>query len=306
MSAEENYKKQYFSNLEEELQELTEGKRDYKGFLCSIRQNVYFGKWSDIEMEKAYKKNDLQTVKNFYYQFARSNLLAFSTGGYDHCWYISNALYLLGCDEYDMVFRIYPKGIPLARNGYPMYVVATNLLLCILYNTDTDEFYLVKKVKDKAEKFLSMKKPVFEKGLVKALLGILEQDADCVSEGIDVLCENFGRASYSKALKYHCFLAYGIVVLAYHCFSKEMLEEIRLPERRNFSKEYIMNFLNGSYKTEPLCEFDGRLEMIKQLIMKPVRITRTIPEFVVGERKMIEKKVTCDDDKMMEEFLGDI
>lgn len=256
-------------------------------------------------MERACANNNLQTVKNFYYQFARSNLFQFSNGGYDYCWYISNALYLLACDrEYDTVFRIYPKGIPLAKNGYPMYVTATNLLLCILYNTDTDEVYPEKKVKDKAEKFLLMKKPLFEKGLVNALLGILEQDSDRVSDGLGVLCKNFGRADYSKALKHHCFFAYGIIALAYRCFEKEKFEQIKLPESRNFSREYIVNFLNGRYKDEPLCEFCGKLEPVKRFLTKPVRITRTIPAFVADDWKMIEKKVECDNAKMMEEFLG--
>ena len=187
-----------------------------------------------------------------------------------------------------------------------MYVVATNLLLCILYNTDKDEFYPTKKVKEKAEKFLVTKKPAFEKGLVKALLGILEQNIEYVSDGLDVLCKNFGRASYSKALKYHCFLSYGIVVLAYHFFPEEMFKQIKFPESNNFSKEYIINFLNGVYKNEPLYELSGNLEVVKRLITKPVRITRTIPEFVVNERKMIEKKVEYDKDKMREEFLADI
>ena len=60
------------------------------------------------------------------------------------------------------------------------------------------------------------------------------------------------------------------------------------------------------YKNEPLYEFSGNLEVVKRLITKPVRITRTIPEFVVNERKMIEKKVEYDEEKMREEFLADI
>lgn len=304
MNIEENYKNEYFSTLEEEIREIKEGKKEFKNLLFSVRYG-YFNLLCDIEVEKAYKNNDYQTIKNFYYQFARSNLFQFSGGG-DHCFSITEALYLLGCDEYDTVFRIYPKGIPLAKNGYPMYVVATNLLLCILYNTDDDEFYPAKKVKEKAEKFLLMKKPIFEKGLVEALLGILEQNIEHVSEGVNILCKNFGRASYSKTLKYHCFLAYGIIVLAYHSFSKEIFEQIKFPESNNFSKDYIIDFLNGRYKNEPLYEFNGKLEIVKQLIMKPVQITRTIPDFSINERKMIEKKVEFDKDRMRKEFLADI
>ena len=85
-----------------------------------------------------------------------------------------------------------------------------------------------------------------------------------------------------------------------------MFKQIKFPESNNFSKEYIINFLNGVYKNEPLYELSGNLEVVKRLITKPVRITRTIPEFVVNERKMIEKKVEYDKDKMREEFLADI
>ena len=35
-------------------------------------------------------------------------------------------------------------------------------------------------------------------------------------------------------------------------------------------------------------------------------IIGTIPEFIVNERKMIEKKVEYDEDKMREAFLADI
>ena len=56
----------------------------------------------------------------------------------------------------------------------------------------------------------------------------------------------------------------------------------------------------------PINAFDGTLEVVKRLLMKPVRITRTIPTFAADERKMVEKKVACDKDKMREEFLSDI
>lgn len=52
--------------------------------------------------------------------------------------------------------------------------------------------------------------------------------------------------------------------------------------------------------------FDGTLEVVKRLLMKPVRITRMIPAFAADDRKMVEKKVACDKDKMREEFLSDI
>lgn len=262
--------------------------------------------YEDI-VSTAVSNNDYAPLKRAFFQNTRVRLLPDDNGGYDHCWQLWGALDLLGCDEYENIYRLFPSGIPFSYNGYPMYVNATNILLCILYNKNGTELYEQKKAMDKALKFVSSKKPKWDRAVVAALIGILEHDTEMLSENLQIVCENTLRLDLVQFRKIQCITAYGITALAYHNLSDDEFQRVRLPEYKNYSKGYITWFLQENLQKELCIPYDPPFEEVNDILKMPIAITQTRPPFVPSNEEIKVKKVAAlDADKMREEFIADI
>lgn len=304
-------KERYIDFLKEKYP--PEKRDDVRKYYASLIKNLdwaestYLGDAYEEILSEAVNHNNYETIKKVFFQGTRTWLLPGTSGGYDHCWRIWDALDDIGCDDYENIYRLFPAGIPLSQKGYPAYVNATNLLLCILYNKDEKRLYDQTKVEEKAEKFISSKKPVWDRAVVGALLGILKHDTNMASENLQALCEATMRMNLIKYKKVQCITAYGVTALAYHNLTEEEFGNIKLPEYKNYSKGYIRWFLAGNWQAELCIPYDAPFDEVNAILKMPVALPQTIPPFVLSEDEVKVKKVSLlDADKMLEDYISDI
>lgn len=256
----------------------------------------------------ALKSNDYGRLQSVFLHSVRVRLLPEGASGYDHCDRLWLLLDLLACDDFSNIYRVLPRGLPISANGYPMYVNGTNIVLCLLYNTENNVAYPVDKIIDKAEKFAVSKKPLWERSVVSCLLGILQEDVPRISDSLQQVCIGFAKTDVAKYQKMQCQNAYGLLVLARHFLQKETFEQIKYPEHKNFSSNYMKWILEQSALPKELCiTYDPLMEEINEILAKPIAVTRIYQPYLNSDSSYLsirEKKAYyMDFDKMMAEFL---
>lgn len=269
----------------------------------SYRQTLY-----EKPLARAVEQNDYAELQRLFYHIAKVSLLP-SHGGYDHCGCLWPLLDLLACADIDNLYRILPEGLPLAANGYPMYVHGTNVLLCLLYNTAEHAVYAQEKVTAKAEKFTASKKAVWERAVVACLLAILDHDSARLSESLQNVCTGYQRIDAAPFRKLQCQNAYGLLALARHFWTEQEFAAVTLPESKNFSKGYAAWMLAQEHFANDLCvPYEAALAGVGDILKKPVAVTRIRQTYLDADNPYLsaaEKKAWyLDADRMMEELVG--
>lgn len=290
------------------------GSEEYYRELCN-----YIGTdlWSDMRKvveagyEQAVKKKDHAMLRAVFYQESKVELLPIRHGGYDHCALLPGVLNLLASDGFDNIYRAFPEGLPLAANGYSMYVKATNLILCMLYNREGKEVYDQTKVIEQAEKYVATKQPVWNRAVTACVLSILKQDVSCFSENLQKVCEGYAKTDIVKYKKLQCKCAYGLLVLAKHFLTEEEFLKVVYPEHKNFDKGYIDWLLKLEGLTDELyAEYEGDLKDINEILKMPIAITRIHQPYLGTDNPYLSAKEKnywyLDTDKMQEEFCRDM
>lgn len=224
---------------------------------------------------EALDNDDFARLQSVFLHSARTKLLPDGVeGGYDHCDRLWLLLDLLACDDFDNVYRVFPEGLPLSTNGYPMYIHGTNILLCLLYNSENATVYPADKIIDKAEKFATSKKPLWERSVVSCLLGILQCDVSRISDSLQKVCEGFAKMNVAKYMKMQCQNAYGLIVLARHFLPEDKFAQIIYPEYKNFSKNYMSWLLEQNELSKDLCiTYPSPIEELNEILKKQIAIT---------------------------------
>lgn len=257
---------------------------------------------------EALKTEDFAKLQSAFLHSARSKMLPAGASGYDHCDRLWSLLDLLACDDFENVYRVFPEGLPVSTNGYPMYIHGTNILLCLLYNLENKTVYPVDKVVEKAEKFTVSKKPLWERSVISCLLGILQGDVAKISDGLQQVCTGFAKVDAAKYMKMQCQNAYGLLVLAKHFLSEEKSAQIKYPECKNFSKNYISWFLEQDVLSRELCiTYAPPIDELNEIFRKQIAITRIHQPYVNSDNSFLsardKKAYYMDTDKMLKEFL---
>ncbi len=279
----------------------------YKNLCSKTRRDFDAQKIFEQEIEAAVKNNNFANLKSVFYHATKIKLLPLSSSGYDHCFVAWPLLDLLACDDFDNIYRILPKGLPISTNGFPMYIHAVNLLLCLLYNTEGNTIYEQEKIIEKAEKFLTTKKPLWERSVVACILAILQHDVTSLSENLQKLCEGYSKQNYAKYMKLQCQNAYGLLVLAKHFWTEEEFQKVEYPEYKNFSKGYIDWFLIQDELSDDLCfVYEDSWEELNSILKMPVAITRIHQPYLNSDSPYIssreKKEWHMDSEKMLEEL----
>lgn len=235
-------------------------------------------------------------------------MLPIGSSGYDHCDRLWPLLDLLACDNFNNIYRVFPEGLPISANGYPMYVYGTNLLLCLLYNLEDGNAYPMDKIVNKAEKFAASKKPLWERSVISCLLGIMQGDVSRTSEGLQDVCAGFMKADVAKYMKMQCQNAYGLMILAKHFLSEEKFAQIIFPEHKSFSVNYMAWLLEQKELLgEPCIVYDLSGEEINDILKKKIAVTRIYQPYLNSDNSYLsaqEKKAYyLDFEKMLTEFL---
>ena len=280
----------------------------YKKVFTLVSTNFTIQEIYEKQIEEAIKENNFAKLKSVFYHIAKAKLLPCLSSGYDHCFQLWPLLDLLACAQFDQIYRILPDDLPLSTNGYGMYVNGINVLLCLLYNQDGAERYSEDKVKAKAEKFVTSKKPIWERAVVSCLLALLDHDVARFSDSLQTVCESYNKMSIIKYKKMQCQNAYGLLILARNIFSEEEFAKVTLPEYKNFSKGYIKWLFSQEELSDELCvTYDGTLEEIGAFLKKPTAITRIHQPYLDADDSYLsaaEKKAWhMDIDGMLKEFI---
>lgn len=264
-------------------------------------------KWCEVGIKDAVDASDYSRLKSIFLFDTKIALFPGHQSGCDHSSKMWHLLDLLGCDKYDSIYRILPHDLPLSDNGYSMHVNNANILLCLLYNTKEKQIYPQDKVIQKAEKFVSTKKPLWERAVVSCLLGIIEKDANRISESLQNVCDGFARTDVAKFRKIQCQNAYGLLAIAKNNLPEEIFNQIVFPENKNFSLGYAKWFLTGNYSNELYVNFEGPLSIWDKILKGPVAITRLHRPYLNVDNPYLSAKEKkswyMDEDRMLEEFL---
>lgn len=257
---------------------------------------------------EAVKSNDFGRLQSIFLHSVRVRMLPEGASGYDHCDRLWLLLDLLACDDFDNIYRVLPRGLPISANGYPMYVNGTNIVLCLLYNKENNITYPVDKIIEKAEKFAASKKPLWERSVISCLLGILQEDVSRISDSLQQVCTGFAKTDTAKYQKIQCQNAYGLLVLAKHFLREEKLEQIKYPEYKNFSSNYMKWLLEQSVLPKKLCiTYDPPMEEINEILTRPIAVTRIYQPYLNSDSSYLsarEKKAYYMDlGTMLTEFL---
>ncbi len=287
-----------------------EGSPEYfRSILSTLSDNLYLAELYEKLFAQAVRENDFAGLKGIFYHKAKISLLP-SSGGYDHCERLWPLLDLLACADLDNMYRVLPGGLPLSKNGYPMYIHGTNVLLCLLYNTEDKTVYEQDRVKEKAEKFVASKKPIWERAVVSCLLAIMGHDVPRFSENLQNLCVGYNRVDIAPYMKLQCQSAYGLLALARHFWSEEEFDAVILPEYKNFSKDYAEWLFSQKELSDDLCViYEAPMDGLNDLLKKPIALTRIYQKYLDSDSPYlsnIEKKAWyMDYNRMWEELLGD-
>lgn len=256
---------------------------------------------------EALKNDDFTKLQSVFLHSARVKMLPGGSSGYDHCDRFLELLNLLACDNFDNIYRVLPKGLPISTNGYPMYVHGTNILLCLLYDSESLTAYQVDQIINKAEKFTTSKKPLWERSVISCLLGILQHDIPKISDSLKKVCTDFAKTDAAKYMKIQCQNAYGLVVLAKYFLAKEEFTQIIYPECKNFSKKYISWLLGQDELSTDLCiTYNSPIEELNEILRKKIAITRIHQPYLNSDNPHLSAKdknaYYMDFDKMLAEF----
>lgn len=262
------------------------------------------------EIKTAVKNNDFVRLQSAFYHATKLRLLPLGSSGYDHCFVVWPLLDLLACDDFNHIFRVLPEDLPVSTNGFPMYVHAVNLLLCLLYNREGHEIYEQEKIVEKAEKFLTTKKPLWERSVVACILAILQKDTAGFSENLQKVCDGYGKIRCAEYLKVQCQNAYGLIALAKHVWTEEEFRNVKYPECRNFHKGYIDWFLSQKELSNDLCfAYKDSMEELNDILKMPVAVTRIHQPYLDSDHPYISSKAKkewhMDVKRMFNEFCSE-
>ena len=279
-----------------------------KVLACIHSGNSYLQAVYEELLGQFVREDNFERLRSVFYHEAKAGFLPFPSG-YDHCWNLWSLLDLFACADAENVYRVFPEGLPLSGNGYPMYVNGTNVLLCLLYNTDISTVYVQDKVVAKAEKFVASKKPMWERAVVSALLAVLAADVPRFSEALQNVCIGYGKMDIAPCKKIQCQNAYGLLMLARRFWTEEKFAAVVMPEAENFSKGYAEWLLGQEKLPDDLCiTYEAPIEKVNEILKKPVAVTRIYQKYLDSDSaylSSVEKKAWyLDCDRMMEELLG--
>jgi len=264
------YIEQCIIKYEAIINNVKEGTAQNNEVLAAITKSMSFGLLKtnyDIWLDECFLHQDWQKCNNLIFQQMRYRLLPGCSGGYDHCQHALHILEAFACGDNETMERILPSELGLTKNGYPFYIVMSNLLRAMWYK---DEI-LLQKALYAAEKFVGTKKPQWERSGVAFLLSLHNEDVEAMGKHLQNLCSGYMRADFSKAMKQLCVPAHGLYCLAQNLLPAEIFQQIKMPEHKNFSQGFAKWRNENPHPILNLYfEYPAPLEILNQIYEAPV------------------------------------
>ncbi|WP_060209940.1 hypothetical protein [Sporosarcina koreensis] len=278
--------------------------------LATIVKSMSFGLIKtnyDSWLDECFLHQDWQKWNDLIFQQMRHNLLPGSSGGYDHCRNFLHILEAFACGDYETMERILSSELGLTKNGYPFYVVMSNLLIAMWYQDET----LLPKAIEAAEKFVGTKKPQWECSGVAFLLSLHKEDAEEMGEHLQNFCSGYMRADFSKAIKQLCVPAHGLYCLAKIILPSEVFQQIKMPEHKNFSQGFAKwRNDNSQPRLNVYFEYPEPLEILNQIYMAPVAKSIISQPYLHSDSSylspQLKKKWFLDEEAMLIAFVKNL
>ncbi len=265
-----HYIEQCMINYEEILNKAKERADQGFGVLEVMVRSISYGLLKtdyDRWLNECFSHQGWQKWNDLIFQQMRDNLLPGCAGGRDHSTNLLHILEAFACGDNETIERILPHELGLTKNGYPFYVVMSNLLMAIWYKDEK----LLPKALTAAEKFIGTKKPQWERSGVAFILALHTEDVEGMGENLQKMCAGYMRADFSKSLKQLCVPAHGLYCLAKKLLSAEIFQQVKMPEHKNFSQGFA-NWRNEN--PHPVLnlyfEYPEPLETLNQIYKAPV------------------------------------
>ncbi|MGE7675108.1 hypothetical protein ACQKMV_16250 [Lysinibacillus sp. NPDC094403] len=278
--------------------------------LMQITKSMSFGLLKtnyDIWLDECFLHHDWQKWNNLIFQQMRYQLLPGCDGGYDHCQNTLHILEAFACGDNETMERILPSELGLTKNGYPFYIVMSNLLRAIWYR---DEI-LLQKALSAAEKFVGTKKPQWERSGAAFLLALHKEDVEAMGEHLQNLCSGYMRADFSKAMKQLCVPAHGLYCLAQNLMPAEIFQQIKMPEHKNFSQGFAKWRIENPQPILKLYfEYLAPLEILNKIYMAPVAKSIISQPYFHSDNPyhspQLKKKWFLDEEAMLMAFVENV
>ncbi|QZY53940.1 hypothetical protein [Crassaminicella profunda] len=142
----------------------------------------------------------------------------------------------MGCNDIEALEKSYPEEVGLCSNGYPTFVVASNLLFVLWYHKDE----YAESVIMKAKKVLNQKKSLWEKAIVAFLVALYDKNMEEASIQLNQVCKSSRRNDRPKLYKFFCLEAHGLYNIARNILPQELFEQIKMPEDEAFINEFAI------------------------------------------------------------------
>lgn len=275
--------------------------------LKAITRSMSFGILEtnyDVWLDECFLHEDWQKWNDLIFQQMRHDLLPGCEGGYDHCRNFLNALEALACGDNETMERILPSELGVTKNGYPFYVVMSNLLMAMWYR---DEILLPKAL-EAAVKFVGTKKPQWERSGAAFLLSLHKEDVKAMGMHLQNVCSGYMRADFSKALKRLCLPAHGLYSLAQNILPTEIFQQIKMPEHKSFSQGFAKwRNENPQPRLNLYFEYPAPLEVINKIHMAPVAKSIISQPYIHSDNPyhspQLKKKWSLDEQTMLIAFV---
>ena len=319
-------KNEYLKKQEERFRQLSEkAEKNGEDFKKVVVKGMKYKRLEpDYEnwLKECLKSSNWNGLNDLIFQMNRHDLLPACPSGYDHCWLFLSMLGAFACGDISAIERMFPRELGLTANGYPFYVVASNLLISLWYNRETYHLSSTLRVGDrdkdeamltqalsKAEKFVTTKKPQWERATVAYLLALHNKDVAEAQTQLQEVCKSYMRIDVSPAKKMLCVEAHGLYCLAYYLLPKEQYQQLQMPDYKNFSIEY------ASWRREHpepelhlYFEYPASMELVNQIYLAPVAITKLHQPYLGQDNPYMsareKKQWNLDLEAMLDDFVA--
>lgn len=262
-----------------------------------------YGKW----LNQCLNHQNWQELNNLIFQFNHHHFIPGCPIGCDHSSHFIGCLNALACGDWNVIEQALPYELELSQNGYPFYVISTNLLMALWYNDD----FFMEKTLPIAKKFTLSKKSQWERAVISYLIALHDRDITTARIQLQKICELYMRLGKNKYIKQLCIEAHGLYFLAQCLFSMEQFQQMHMPDCKNFSTDYALWRLQHLKPDLNLYfEYPFPMEILNKIYMAPIAksilhqpYTKQINPYLTRFEKL---EWVLDTDCMVHNFVAEI
>jgi len=180
--------------------------------------------------------------------------------GCDHSANFMRAALAFAANDAALAKALLPRELGPAKNGHPACKAGANLMMSLMHGDGA----MLETSREAAVRWMSAKRPVFEKSMVGFLLALCANDMPGASECLKRLCEGTRKiadpAEMSRLEKCFCGYAHGLYNFAGAVLPAADFGRIEPPDDKGFIKEFARwNVENGFPGGDLYFAMPGRL-----------------------------------------------